>query len=222
MTDCSKKSPLQSLLSLCGITASTLRPLWAGEPSHLRDTGTLHYVCLHGCICMCKLVYLCVCLCFWTRMYACVCLCTSVRAHTRTCIGTCICVCMYVRVVSVCACLGLCAGWCLCECVLYRQPPLEGMPVLLLGARCWCRGEGSAGCRKKIQRRRKYGQGAEPSVSPWVGTLRSSQPSWAQTGHRGETGGMRARLCCGFSFRKYIFQTSYRSPESGWWGPGGP
>lgn len=37
----------------------------------------------------------------------------------------------------VCACLGLCAHWCLCECVLYRQPPLEGMLVLLLGARWW-------------------------------------------------------------------------------------
>lgn len=116
------------------------------------------YACASSCpVCMPVFLDLYVCMCMF--VYQCACTYTYMYRHMYMCMYVCTCG------VSVCACLGLCADWCLCECVLYRQPPLEGMPALLLGARWWCRGEGSAGCRKKIQRRRKYVQGAEPSVS---------------------------------------------------------
>ena len=157
-----------SLIFNCGVTASTLRPLWAvalrrhwrAKPSQRR--GGTSCVCVHGCICVCKLAFLCVCLWFWTHMYACVyqCVCTDmyVYRHVHMCML------VWTCGVSACACLGVCARWCLCKCVSYRQPPLDGMPVLLLGARWWQRwgpsrlcGEGSAGCRKKIQRPHGWG-----------------------------------------------------------------
>lgn len=159
MTDCSQEgTPPTFLISLMVESTCTLWTLWAEAlRRHWRTKPSQGHggtrVCLHGCICVCKLVFLCVCLCFWTRMYACVCVYTGVCTYTY--VYRHVYMCMFV-----CACLGVCARWCLCECVLYRQPPLEGIPVLLLGARWWwgpsrlcgAGGEGSAGRRKKIQR----------------------------------------------------------------------
>ena len=109
VTDCSQEGTLPIfLISLMVESTSTLRTLWAEalrrhwrtKPS--QGHGGTSRVCLHGCICVCKLVFLCVCLCFWTRMYACVCLCIPVCAHPHTYIGMCTCVCVYVRCVCVC------------------------------------------------------------------------------------------------------------------------
>lgn len=191
VTDCSWKSLGLSRLLNHRITAST----WGRHgllPSE--DTGEKH-----GDTCRCVL-----------RMHVHVC----VLVRTRVCdrhMYTCVHVCTHVYVCIVCARTCVCAcervHICVPECVLYRQPPLEGGPVLLCRAGSGVL-PGHGGGRKKIQQEGRNGgwDPVEPSASPWTGPLRSRPAqSGHRTRHRGSTGETRVLALLWLLFQKVYF-----------------
>lgn len=81
---------------------------------------TWKYLCVHGCVCMCKI--LCVCVPMRVHVRVCVCVCVSVRVHVRVCACVCPCMCMSVCV-HACACPCMCVSVRVHACACVRVPP---------------------------------------------------------------------------------------------------